>query len=106
MTDKELLEEIVEKIAEQLYDRIGVPETKVIIEYQDIKYLFSTIEEQAERAEDYETINKELHKRIKKDRKQNKRYCEALEEIAKSRITIADSYGNIRTAKRALEKEE
>ena len=46
MTDKERLEEIVEKIAEQLYNRIVVPETKVIIEYQDIKYLFNTIEEQ------------------------------------------------------------
>src|SRR5690625_5704850 len=53
---KERLEEIVEKIAEQLYDRIVVHETKVIIEYQDIKYLFNTIEEQVEQNKRYREL--------------------------------------------------
>src|SRR5690625_3762216 len=90
--NKERLEEIVEKIAEQLYDRIVVPETKVIIEYQYIKYLFNTIEEQSEQLygtkhkygykdmygkcnADYASLNSEKEELSR----QNKRYREELD---------------------------
>ena len=39
------------------------------------------VQELEELIEDYKTVNKELHDRRKKLRKQNKRYREALEEI-------------------------
>lgn len=51
---KEKLEEIVEKISEQTFDRLVVPQTKIAVEYQDIKFLINTITEQAERVEELE----------------------------------------------------
>ena len=88
MKIKERLEEIVEKIAEQLYDRIVVHETKVIIEYQDIKYLFNTIEEQS---------------------RQNKRYREAIIEALhglKTLPSVAPRLYLISILDKALEGEE
>ena len=50
--------------------------------------------------ENERNIARKAQNRADRVEKQNKRYREALEEIAESRITIADSFGNIRTAKR------
>src|SRR5690625_2852169 len=78
-----------------------------------LDWIYLYAKEQAERVKEYEyRYNKHLdldiknHDKIRQLEKQNKRYREALEEIAESRITIADSSSNIRTAKRVLEKEE
>ena len=87
---KERLEEIKQYLI-HFYNAVDVEE--------DIKvYIFNTLKiewliEQAERVqeleetvEDYKTVNKELHQRGRKIRKQNKRLREALEEIARGRF--------------------
>jgi len=117
---KKRLEEIVEKISEQNFDRIIVPETLVTVEYQDIKFLTNALIKQTERVQELEEdltkyrngfefqllINNSI-------KKQNKRYREALEFYAdpnnyelKGRGTVSSLVfdGGIR-ARKALEGE-
>src|SRR5699024_886686 len=73
--NKERLEEIVEKISDQTYDRIIVPKTKITIDYQDIKFLINVIIEQSERVQDQQATIESLsmahdaiHRVIPKDK--------------------------------------
>ena len=84
MTNKERLDAIKDRaMFNQLAKRTGeITHSLVTLDEEDYDWLI----EQAERAqeleeliEDYKTVNKELHDRRKKLRKQNKRYREALE---------------------------
>ena len=91
MMSKERLEEIVKKISEQTFDRIIVPQTKITIEYQDIKFLINAITKQTERVQELEELltqikyDKEAHialsEKYLKKQLQNKRYREAIEKI-------------------------
>ena len=65
----------------------------------EIEELLDYAKEQAERVqeleeliEDYKTVNKELHDRRKKLRKQNKRYREAI-EVAIHNMAVSDNLG-------------
>ena len=76
MTNKEQLEEIKKKyFMHENY--VG----KVTISHHVLEWLIEQVEraqELEETVEDYKTVNKELHQRGRKVRKQNKRYREAL----------------------------
>ncbi len=86
MNDKERLEEIEAK-----YSTLTISSEKNSTEYtevdvEDLVFLIQNGFKQAERVqeleetvENYKTVNKELHQRGRKVRKQNKRYREALE---------------------------
>ena len=84
MTGKELINEIESKIA---WNDMNIDETSISL--RDVKRLLNELEKQTERVqeleetvEDYKTVNKELHQRGRKVRKQIKRYREALEFYA------------------------
>lgn len=62
--------------------------------------------EQAERAKKYEHDLKNMNMQLKGARRLNTRYREALKEIASKRMTYADMFGAIRTAKEALRDKE
>ena len=114
MTDKERLKEFKKQI-EFLDDSADMDDFGRFVDtlqnmYEDgeFHWIIRYLKEQAERVqeleetvEDYKTVNKELHQRGRKVRKQNKRYQEALEEIARGRFPGA-SY----KARKALEGEE
>lgn len=61
-------------------DYVTIPEH----DYEYLKY-------KVRLADDYETINKELHQRGRKIRKQNKRYREELEELRAMAIDNIDT---------------
>lgn len=95
---KHLRREILNSDDESLKDQINLLEN-------DIKYLF----EQAERVQELEKdikeweIVNECWEEINENlAEQNKRYREVLEEIASKRMTYADMFGAIRTAKEVL----
>lgn len=78
MTDKERLKDIKAVVE----NKNGIVER---ISHQDINWLIKQaerVQELEETVEDYKTVNKELHQRGRKIRKQNKRYKQALEFYA------------------------
>src|SRR5699024_2384306 len=85
---RERLEEIIEKgKRSDEYAEKGLWEASdgIIVHLHNegyINYLIERVQELEETAEDYKTVNKELHQRGRKVRKQNKRYQEALEFYA------------------------
>lgn len=85
MTDKELLDAIKGRaMFNQLAKRTGeITHSLVTLDEEDYNWLIEQVEwahELEETVEDYKTVNKELHQRGRKVRKQNKRYREAIEK--------------------------
>lgn len=64
------------------------------------------LKEQAERAKKYEHDLININMQLKGAQRLNTRYLEALEEIASKRMTYADMFSAIRTAKEALRDKE
>lgn len=106
MTDKERLDAIKGRaMFNQLAKRTGeITHSLVTLDEEDYDWLIEQVEraqELEETVEDYKTVNKELHQRGRKVRKQNKRYREALEFYA-DKGTVYDR----QLARKALEGEE
>lgn len=113
MTDKERLKDIKAVVE----NKNGIVER---ISHQDINWLIKQaerVQELEETVEDYKTVNKELHQRGRKIRKQNKRYREALRFYADEENYKKKDYGMIvqpaiqdgdrgSTARKALEGKE
>ena len=92
---KHLRREILNSDDESLKDQINLLEN-------DIKFLY----EQAELAQKIRHDLVDMNMQLKGAQRLNTRYLEALEEIASKRMTYADMFSAIRTAKEALEGEE
>lgn len=102
---KERLEEIPYNVGYSLNDN-----ENVLIKEDDYKWLY----EQAERVQELEKKNDRLKQEADfwrvEDREmmrlshENKRYREALEEIAQKRMTYADMAGALQIANKALEE--
>lgn len=87
MTNKERLDAIKGRaMFNQLAKRTGeITHSLVTLDEEDYDWLIEQaerVQELEETVEDYKTVNKELHQRGRKVRKQNKRYREALEFYA------------------------
>lgn len=82
MTDKEQLKKIKEKYLENEKFWYDTYKEQVKLSREQIKKLQERVQELEKTVEDYKTVNKELHQRGRKVRKQNKRYREALEFYA------------------------
>lgn len=90
MTDKERLKDIKAVVE----NKNGIVER---ISHQDINWLIKQaerVQELEETVEDYKTVNKELHQRGRKIRKQNKRYREALEFYADEYVWFDEDRGS------------
>ena len=84
---KERLEEIKNSHLRGIHSLFGTP--WVSMPKENFDWLIEQaerVQELEETVEDYKTVNKELHQRGRKIRKQNKRLREALEEIARGRF--------------------
>lgn len=92
---KHLRREILNSDDESLKDQINLLEN-------DIKYLFEQAEQAQKNAHDLVDMNMQL----KGAQRLNTRYHQALEEIANKRMTYADMFSAIRTAKEVLRDRE
>src|SRR5690554_5512919 len=85
MSDKERLE----NMSPIGFDLDG----NVLLKGEDYHWLMERVQELEEKVENYKTVNKELHQRGRKVRKQNKRYRESLEEIKSHQVVGMANWG-------------